>query len=227
MSEFGLVNLVALPIGLGLMGFIEPCSIGSSLVVVKFLEGKGAASKVLEVTTFAATRAVFIGCLGVAAVLIGSGFAGFQRAAWIALGLLYAGLGLLYLAGRAGLLATRLGPSLSRFAGSRGSAGLWLLFGLNIPACAAPLLLILLGAAAAGGVAGATLAAGFVSLGLFGLALSLPLMVAVLFAPARRALDLLAGLSKRLPVWTGLILLALGAWSIWLALSPAATKAAV
>lgn len=59
---------------------------------------------------------------------------------------------------------------------------------------------------------------GFVSLGLFGLALSLPLVAAALFPPARRALDWLAGLSRRLPVWTGLLLVVLGAWSIWFGL---------
>jgi cytochrome c-type biogenesis protein len=42
--------------------------------------------------------------------------------------------------------------------------------------------------------------------------------VAVLFAPARRLLDWLAGLSGRLPLWTGLLLVALGAWSIWFGL---------
>jgi cytochrome c-type biogenesis protein len=89
---------------------------------------------------------------------------------------------------------------------------------LNIPACAAPLILALLGAAAAGGAAGATLASGFVSLAVFGLALSLPLVAAVLFEPARRALDWLAGLSGRIPVWTGAVLIALGIWSIWFGL---------
>lgn len=89
-----------------------------------------------------------------------------------------------------------------------------MLFGLNIPACAAPLLLILLGAAAAGGATGTTFLGGFVSLAVFGLALSLPLVLAVLFASARRALDWLAGLSGHMPSWTGLVLIALGLWSI-------------
>jgi cytochrome c-type biogenesis protein len=107
-----------------------------------------------------------------------------------------------------------LGPSLARLADLPASVGPGVLFGLNIPACAAPLLLALLAGAAAGGAAGATLASGFLELALFGLALSLPLIVAVLFAPARRLLDWLAGLSGRLPLWTGLLLVALGAWSI-------------
>jgi len=211
-------KLVLLPIGLGLLGFIEPCSIGSTLIVVKQLEGKSAADKLAQITVFAGTRAIFVGLLGVLAVLLGTAFLGFQRAAWLALGLLYAGLGILYLTNRIGPFMVSLGPSLTRLADMRGSAALGVLFGLNIPACAAPLLLALLAAAAAGGAVGATIASGFISLALFGLALLLPLIVAVLFVPARRALDWLAGLSRRLPTWTGLLLLALGAWSMWFGL---------
>ena len=101
---------------------------------------------------------------------------------------------------------------------ARGSALLGIVFGINIPACAAPLIFALLGAAAARGVAGATLASGFISLAVFGLALSLPLAAVVLYPPARRALDWLAGLSRRIPVWTGGVLFALGVWSVWLGL---------
>lgn len=214
MSELGLINLVVLPIGLGLLGFIEPCSIGSSLVFIKYLEGKSAAAKLAQVTAFTAARATFIGALGMLAVLVGATFLGFQRGAWVFLGVIYVVIGALYLMGRARGLMISLGPSLSRISGLRGSAGLGLLFGLNIPACAAPLIFALLGMAAAGGIAGGTLAAGFVSLGLFGLALSLPLVLAVLFDPARRLLDRVAGLSTRLPVWTGALLIVLGLWSI-------------
>jgi hypothetical protein len=53
---------------------------------------------------------------------------------------------------------------------------------------------------------------------LFGLALSLPLVLAVLFPPAARALDRFAALSRRMPLWTGLLLIALGLWSIGFAL---------
>ena len=155
--------------------------------------------------------------------MLGTAFLGLQRGAWIVLGGVYVLLGLLYLVGKAGALMFALGPSLARLATLGGSASLGVLFGLNIPACAAPLLVALLGAAAAGGVAGETLASGFVSLALFGFALSLPLVLAVLFEPARRAIDRLAGLSRRLPFWTGLLLIGLGLWSVWLGL-PAAAK---
>lgn len=218
MTSVALVNTVLLPIGLGVFGFIEPCSIGSTLVFVKAMEGRAAATKIAQVSIFALTRAVFIGLLGILAVVIGSAFLGLQKAAWIILGLLYAGIGLLYLTGRAGSIIKPLGPSLSRLASLRGSAGLGILFGLNIPACAAPLLFVLLGTAAAGGTSGAALTVGFASLGLFGLALSLPLVAAVLIPGIRRRLDQLAGLSQRLPRWTGVLMIALGAWSIWFGL---------
>jgi cytochrome c-type biogenesis protein len=212
------LDLVALPIAFGLFGFIEPCSIGSTLIFVKAMEGKPAPVKLAQVSLFAGFRAAFIGILGAIAVMVGGAFFGFQKAAWILLGALYAALGLLYLGGRIGWLMRSFGPSLARISSVRGSAALGVLFGLNIPACAAPLLLALLGASAASGIRGGSAAEGFAALALFGFALSLPLAVAVLFEPVRRALDRLAALSRRLPVWTGLLLVALGAWSIWFGL---------
>jgi hypothetical protein len=50
------------------------------------------------------------------------------------------------------------------------------------------------------------------------LALSRPPVIAVYFERARNALDWLAELSRRVPRWTGMLLIGLGAWSIWFAL---------
>lgn len=213
-NELGLFHLFVLPAGLGLFGFIEPCSIGSSLLFVKYLEDQGAAEKIRQTALFAVTRAVFIGLLGVAAVAVGSGFVAFQKTAWIVLGVLYALLGVLLLAGRAGALMVAVGPGIAKLSGLHGSAGLGVLFGLNIPACAAPLLGALLGAAAATGASGATAMAGFTALSVFGFSLSAPLVAAVFSARARRLLDWLARQAGRFPKWTGMILIALGAWSI-------------
>ncbi|MGQ0751241.1 MAG: hypothetical protein ACT4PS_11955 [Betaproteobacteria bacterium] len=212
-----LLDLVVLPVAFGLFGFIEPCSIGSTLIFIKVIEGKGAASRIAQVSAFAIARAGFIGLLGAIAVLVGAAFFGFQKAAWAVLGMLYAALGIAYLTGKIGWVMRSFGPSLARFSGTGGSAALGVAFGLNIPACATPLLLALLGASAASGTRGGSAAEGFLALALFGFALSLPLVAAVLFAPARRVLDWLAALSRRLPHWTGVLLLALGAWSIWFA----------
>jgi len=218
MVEFGLFQTLGLSLLLGLFGFIEPCSIGSSLVVVKQMEGQGARQKVVRMLVFAGTRALFVGFLGLVAATIGSAFLGYQRAAWIVLGLLYMVLGLIYVGGHIGVLARAVGPGPRWLRSNSGAAVSGLVFGLNIPACAAPLVLALLGLAAAGGASAAELGRSFASLAMFGLALSLPLVLAVFFAPARAALDWLAALSRRIPRWTGMLLIVLGIWSIWFAL---------
>ncbi|MEQ8664866.1 MAG: cytochrome c biogenesis protein CcdA [Rhodospirillales bacterium] len=211
MIELSFTELVVIPAGLGLIGFIEPCSIGSSLVFIKHLEGKSGATKLVETTLFALTRSVFIGLLGVLAVLVGSLFLDLQRGAWIILGVGYIALGLLLAIGRARALMVSLGPSLRHLSGRSGSAGLGFVFGLNIPACAAPLLFSLL----AGAAATTTIVSGFIALAVFGFALSLPL-VAIMFIPtARGLLDRFAALSGRFPIFAGLALAGLGAWSIW------------
>ena len=209
---------ILLPIGLGLLGFVEPCSIGATLVMVKVLEGQSAARQLAHMGLFAVTRAGFIGLAGALAAGLGTAFLGFQRAGWLLLGIVYAGLGVLFLAGMAGRLMVAVGPGLRRVGAARGSALLGVLLGLNIPACAAPLIFALLGASAAAGAAGGSALGGFASLALFGLALSLPLILAVLFAPTRRAIDRVARCTTQAPVWTGLVLIALGLWSIGFAL---------
>ncbi|MGH8631340.1 MAG: cytochrome c biogenesis protein CcdA [Burkholderiales bacterium] len=200
------------------MGFIEPCAIGATLLFIKTTEGQAPATKVGQVLAFTLSRALFIGSLGGFAGLLGTGLLGMQKAIWLLVGGLYVVIGVLYLTGRIGALMLSIGPKLASLSSPRGSIVLGAAFGLNIPACAGPILLALLAASAAGGASGATVARGFVSLALFGFALSLPLVVAVLFAGARRALDWLAGLTRRIPFWTGVLFVVLGLWSIWFGL---------
>jgi cytochrome c-type biogenesis protein len=207
-------ELLILSFGLGLLGFIEPCSLGGTMLFIKFLEAKPAPSNVVQVTAFTASRMLLIGTLGGLAAVIGTAFIGFQKAMWIVLGGLYLLIGAALLLGKGGAFMRGIGPGLARLKNIRGAVGLGLLFGLNIPACAAPLIFALLGMAAAGGAATGAIAQGFVSLAVFAFALSLPLILAVLFAPARRLLDRAAGVSARAPLITGSVLIALGLWSI-------------
>lgn len=222
------MGLVLIPAGLGLIGFVEPCSIGSSLVFVKCLEGKSAAAKLLEAALFALTRSAFIGVLGVLAVAVGSQFLDLQRGAWLLLGVLYVALGLLLATGRARPLMISFGPGLKRLNGRGRAVGLGLLFGLNIPACAAPLLFALLAGAAASGAANVLV--GFIALAIFGLFLSLPLFALVLSPSTHGLLDRFAALSRRYPIIAGIVLVGLGAWSIWFGLfaniDPGTTSAA-
>ena len=56
-------RLIALPIGLGLFGFIEPCSIGASLLFIKSLERHAAPEKIMQVALFTILSAVLMGAL--------------------------------------------------------------------------------------------------------------------------------------------------------------------
>jgi cytochrome c-type biogenesis protein len=209
--------LLLIPLGLGLLGSLEPGSIGATLIFLRHLEGQNAIRKLAQVVMFIITRAIFIGLMGVVAVAFGTAFLGLQKIAWVRLGAIYVLIGVFYLIGRAGALMMPTGPGLAVVANARGSASLGILFGLNIPACATPLIFGLFAAAAAG-ASGPVLASGFISLAVFGLALSLPLIAVVLFDIPRRTLDWLAGLSERLPFWTGAVFIGLGLWSLWFGL---------
>ncbi|MEO8186240.1 MAG: cytochrome c biogenesis protein CcdA [Burkholderiaceae bacterium] len=202
-----------LPVGLGLLGFIEPCSIGASLLFLKSVEGNPPAVKTMQAIVFTVTRALFIGALGAAAALIGAAFLQFQRGGYLLLGTLYVALGLIYLVGKAGWLMRTVGPRLARLSTVRGSAALAIFFGLNIPACSVPLLAAVLGSTAV--IGAAQVWQGFFMLALFGLALSSPLLAALAFGSAQRLLERLAGYSERVPVVIGLLFIVLGAWSIY------------
>lgn len=96
-------NQLVLPLGLGLLGFIEPCTVASSFLFVKYLEGKEAAAKVRATAVFTLVRALFLGLLGALAGLIGAVVLDLQRTFWIVLGAAYVVLGVLYLARREGV----------------------------------------------------------------------------------------------------------------------------
>ncbi|MBA3441635.1 MAG: hypothetical protein H0T92_17380 [Pyrinomonadaceae bacterium] len=201
-----------LAFGLGLLGFIEPCSIGAHLVFARSLQGKGRAEQLAHTATFALSRALFLGLLGALVAFVGTTFLDLQRGFWLVLGTSYAALGLLYLAGKQGAISRALG---TRFTGEgrQGALTLGLLLGFNIPACAAPLLAALLGAT----LGAATVTIGFVTLAVFGFALSLPLLIAVFWEPARSVLNHIATRGGNVPRWTGFLFVVLGIWSIYLA----------
>ena len=198
------MHMQLLAMGLGFLGFIEPCSMGTNLVLVKYLEQRPARSRLIQILIFTATRALLMGLLGGAAALIGTRFFGLQRMLWVVLGSAYLGLGILYLTRRELWLTMRFDALMSRQTGARGSAMLGLLFGLNVPACAAPLIFVLLGISTTQTAAGDSPLTGFFLLSVFGLALSAPLVLAVLWGRAKQTLDWLGLWSIGLGLFTHL-----------------------
>lgn len=203
-----------LPIGLGLLGFVEPCTIGGHLVFLRSLWKLTARQKMASLLIFTLTRSAVAGVFGGAAALTGEALASFQAALWIVFGVVYTTLGLCYLSQVPLLLRGqfRLAPQAWRRA--QHPIVLGLAFGLNIPACAAPILFGFLAFAASSGA----VVSGFGMMFLFGLFLSLPLM-GFMFAP--RAFTQLESMADwvRTNRWiTGTIFVALGIWSIWFGL---------
>ncbi|MGH7408542.1 MAG: hypothetical protein ACREKF_11130 [Candidatus Methylomirabilales bacterium] len=55
---------VLIPVGLGLIGFFEPRSLGANILFLSLLAKSTAGRRVRQALVFAATRSLFLGILG-------------------------------------------------------------------------------------------------------------------------------------------------------------------
>ncbi len=211
--EMSFANLL-LPAGLGLLGFVEPCSIGGHLLFLDTQKARAPGGKWRAVAVFVLVRALVAGLFGAAAAFLGSRLISAQTGLWLVFGSLYLAVGLAFLTGHAGRLKQRLhlAPAAWRRATSP-----WLLgaaFGLNVPACAAPILFALLGLAAGSGA----VVLGFVQMALFGLFLSLPLALFVALPGLTGGLARIGSLFRNSGRVIGVVFILLGLWSLWFGL---------
>ncbi|MBI4528501.1 MAG: hypothetical protein HY695_32305 [Deltaproteobacteria bacterium] len=206
--EFYQIFLV--PIVFGLIGFVEPCSIGANIIFLGYLQAREA-GKILEAVKFTITRALFLGVIGLLVGVVGQPMRTGTYSYSLLLGVGYVVLGLLGLWWSyrgTGLTSLDLGRYLPR----AGAFPLGVVFGLTAPACSLPLFLALLGL---GAIEGAWV--GFLSLFIFGLALSAPL---VLIAHSAKAEEILRSLGRRatkVPYLAGLVLISVGTITILIA----------
>ena len=213
--ELSLFSLVLLPAGLGLLGFVEPCTIGGHLVFLETQKARPAAEKWRAFGIFVVVRALVAGVFGALAAFLGQKLIAAQTGLWLVFGTLYLGVGLAFLTGHAGALKHRL--QLAPAAWKRATSP-WVLgaaFGLNIPACAAPILFALLGIAASTGA----VALGFAQMALFGLFLSAPLALFVIVPRLTGGLAHVGGLFRKTGRVIGVVFILLGLWSIWFGLN--------
>ena len=206
--------LLALAIGLGLLGFVEPCSIGANMVFLGLLREKGRGARLRETAKFALSRSVVLGLFGLGISFLGSSVFAAQKGFWLLLGLLYLALGVAVILNarfRWGLFGR---ISLRKLLPAREdrSLGLGLLFGLSLPACAYPLMLALLGPGAASGPL-----LGFAALFVFGLALSLPLVPLAFSERAAKLFGRLTRLGGATPYVIGVVFLLLAAYVLYTA----------
>jgi cytochrome c-type biogenesis protein len=211
---FGLETLILLPIALGLLGFIEPCTIGGHLLFLETQKSRSAAEKTNAVMIFIAARAGVAGLFGAFIAFVGQKLIGLQTGIWLIFGAIYLTIGLAFILGRAGLVKQRINFAPMAWRQAKNPLVLGLAFGLNIPACAAPILFGLLGLAATTG----TIMSGFWMMALFGLALSVPLVVFAANASLAAWLDRFGQKLKNMGWVIGTVFVLLGAWSIWFGL---------
>jgi len=212
--EFSLQTLILLPIGLGLLGFIEPCTIGGHLLFLDTQKNRKAHEKIRAVMVFITVRSVVAGLFGALIAFLGQRLIDMQTGIWLIFGLIYLAVGLAFLIGKAGLIKKQIDLAPSAWKRAQNPVILGLAFGLNIPACAAPILFGLLGLAATTG----TIFAGFGMMFLFGLFLSLPLALFAVIPSLAVKLDNLANWLKQAHWIIGVVFIALGLWSIWFGL---------
>jgi len=205
---------LALAFGLGLLGFVEPCSVGAHGIFLASLREKDRPVRLRETLKFALTRSAVLGLFGLGIAFLGGFVLAAQKGFWLFLGLVYLALGTAVIAnaffGWGFFGRVSLGRLLSRREDR--SSGLGLLFGLNLPACAYPLILGLLGRSAASGAVW-----GFTALFVFGLALSLPLVPLALSDRTAKLFGRLTRLSGMAPYLTGLALLGVAAYVLYTA----------
>ncbi len=207
-------TLVLLPIGLGLFGFVEPCTIGGHLLFLDTQKSRSPGEKIHAVLLFITVRSVVAGLFGAVIAFLGQKLIGVQTGIWLVFGLIYLAFGLAFLSGRAGWIKKRIDLAPKGWRNASNPAMLGLAFGLNIPACAAPILFGLLGLAATTG----TIAAGFAMMFLFGLFLSAPLALFAFVPRFSGGLDRLGAALKARRWIIGAIFVLLGIWSIWFGL---------
>ncbi len=205
-----LYQLVVVPIAFGLLGFVEPCSIGANIIFLGYLESRGR-KKVFEALKFTITRASFLGLVGLAVGFLGQSLRIGAYSYSLLLGILYMAIGALGLvwAYRAGGFPSM---DLGRYFPKEGAVPLGVLFGLSAPACSLPLFVALIGL---GALKGAWV--GFLTLFLFGLALSAPLVWIARSPKADEILRKLGRPAARVPYLSESVLILVGAVTIVIA----------
>jgi len=210
----GLYDLILIPVLFGLIGFFEPCSLGINLIFLNRVQSMTRARRIRESLIFTLMRAFILALVGLTAAFIGSKFITIQVRFFIILGAIYIILGILAIINMYRPIF-KIDINLAKYVKHKGAISLGLIFGLVIPACAIALIVALIGRALVVG----NLFDGFLSLFVFGLALSSPLVVISCFEKSNKIIQKMATKAKRWPWLTGVVLILVGVLtmltSIW------------
>lgn len=198
-------DLILIPFLFGLVGFVEPCSLGINVLFLNYIHKFKRIKRVSETLIFTLARGFVLALIGLSAAFIGTKFIKIQTSLFVILGILYIILGILSIIN---MYKPIFGMKwdFSRFIKKKTSLSLGLAFGLVIPACAIALVLALLGKTLLVG----DLFGGFISLFVFGVTLSLPLVFICYFEKSTKIIQNIYNKAKRIPWLTGAILILIG-----------------
>ncbi|MEF2552269.1 cytochrome c biogenesis protein CcdA [Aurantimonas sp. A2-1-M11] len=208
------VSLIPLALGLGLLGFIEPCTIGAHMLFLGAQRARPMRERLGAVVIFVVARLLVMGGFGGLIVFLGQELIGAQTGFWLIFGLIYLLIGGLMLGGFGGRLRRRIRIASEAWRTASNPILQGVAFGLNIPACAAPILFALIGVATTTG----SVLTGFSLMAIFALALSLPLLPLSAWPVLARPLDRLADWLRPRRAVLGVVFIALGLWSVWFGL---------
>ena len=212
--DLTLHTLILLPIGLGLLGFIEPCTIGGHLLFLDTQIPRSHLDRVNSVLIFTATRSFVAGLFGASIAFLGQHLTTVQTGIWLIFGIIYLTVGMAFLVGKGSMFKLNIDLAPAAWKHVKNPFTLGLAFGLNIPACAAPISFGLLGLAASTG----TVLFGFAMMFLFGLFLSFPLVVSAVAPGLTNWLSTLGQKARQMRWLIGILFIPIGLWSVWFGL---------
>ena len=163
------------------------------------------AKRIYETVIFTFVRGFFLAIVGLAAAFIGSRFITIQFSLFIVLGAIYILLGILSIVNMYHPIF-KTDINLGKFVKNKGAVALGVIFGLIIPACAIAFVIALIGKALVAG----NLFQGFISLFVFGITLSSPLIVISYFKKSNEIVQKIAAKAKSVPWLAGVILIIVG-----------------
>lgn len=198
-------SVVFIPVLFGFIGFVEPCSIGINILFLNRIQAFDRTKRISETVLFILVRGLFLALFGLSAAFIGSKFITIQPSFFLILGSVYILLGILAIVNMYRPIFTY-EINISKYLQNKESIALGIVFGLIIPACAISLVLALIGKSILIG----NLLEEFVSLFVFGVALSFPLVVITYFDHANEIIRRLSKKARQIPWLAGGVLIGVG-----------------
>ena len=185
-----IVTLGLVPAVFGFVGAFTPCALGINAIFVGHVAGKDRPQRLVDWLLFALARATFLTLLGLAFGLIGQLIGDFVRNFTLFIAYVMILLGAIFIMSRfrplpipgLSLMPAVSNPGGDRRTGSRGALALGAFLGLDIPACTSPLVLALLAQTVLVG----NYLSGAVALFIFGVAMSIPLLLVSSYEGANR-----------------------------------------